>query len=430
MTTGPSQTPVGTQAWGGFGSPTLVLVIFLFFMVNLFQNADRVILAVLLEPIRKDLNLADDQVGALGFAFAITYGVAGLVVGRLADTSSRRRVLIWSVGLFSLATIACGWAQNFVQLFIGRVVVGGGEAGSVPSKYSMVGDLFRPEHRASALSLVQAGLGIGSTVGLVGAGLLADTVGWRMTFVCFGVPGLLLALSLLLVREPPRGAFELKTADTKPQSIAASLAGLFGNRSYLGILVAYTVAMFALMGMSYWLPSYLVRTFDLSLARLGVTLGFVNGGSAIVGLVIGAAVAARLVKRDRRWEMWIPGICLAAHAVAAFVLFKATTPTVAFIASGAGAFCAGFLTGPLSASIQSVVSARQRGMATALVMFSAASIGQGLSPYLIGVGSKMLASEFGEQSLGRVLVWLTGAFLVSAVLFFTGGRRFNLDRVD
>lgn len=413
-----------------FGSPALVLVIFLFFMVNLFQNADRVILAVLLEPIRKDLRLEDDQVGALGFAFAATYGIAGLVVGRLADISSRSRVLVWSVGLFSLATMACGWAQSFVQLFIGRVLVGGGEAGSVPSKYSMIGDLFRPEQRASALSLVQAGLGVGSMIGLMAGGLLADAVGWRWTFVCFGAPGLLLTLALLLVREPPRGTFEAKPATEAPQGLGGSIAALFRNRSYLGILVAYTVAMCALMGTSYWLPSYLVRTFDLSLGRLGVTLGFVNGSASLVGLVIGAAVAARLVKGDRRWEMWIPGACLLLYGLASLVLYMATSSLVAFAAAGAGAFVAGFLTGPLSASIQSVVGSRHRGMATAIVMFSSALIGQGMAPYLIGVASKLLAADYGDEALRHVLVWLPAVFVLSAVLFVTGASRFEHDRVD
>jgi MFS family permease len=421
----PADGPVWTRGY-------LNWIIFAFFLVNLLATMDRTIMAVLVEPIKRELLLSDGEVGALSFAFAIFYALFGLVLGRLTDTWSRGKLLSLSIALFSMATAACGLIQNFAQLFIVRVFVGTGEAGSVPSKYSLVGDMFPPHRRAAALALIQAGLGVGSMAGLILGGVLADAVGWRMTFVLFGVPGLVLALALAItVREPGRGRFEGGHAQgLVPPSLGSTLTALAANRTYVFIMLAYSVTTFAINGIGYWIPSFLVRSHGMSLTDVGLVYGTVSGASMLVGLALSAALTPRLLALERRWELWTPAGVNFLVAGCYFGLFSADSLTLALLFAGLTTFLLGLTVGPASSAIQSTVSARMRGVAVALTMFLSALVGQGLGPWAIGVASEILSQDRGAEALRQVLVVAPIVFLAGGALYLQGARTFNATRVD
>ncbi|MEM8987717.1 MAG: MFS transporter [Pseudomonadota bacterium] len=423
---------VGAKSDAASISPYLYYLIFMLFMANMFNQMDRTVLSVLIEPIRQDLSLTDNQIGSLGFAFAIFYATFGLFIGRLTDTHSRSKLLSIAIGVFSTATVVCGWVQNYVQLFIARVVVGAGEAGGVPTSYSIVGDSFRPEHRASALALVYGGVAVGSAVGLILAGVLADAVGWRMTFVLFGIPGLLLALGVwFTVKEPLRGRFEgAEVQAAEAPSLVETIRTLSGNRTFIFITFAYSISLFCMYGIGYWLPSYLIRSLGMSLTQVGLIYGPIVGLTMAVGLIVSAVLVPKLLKADRRWELWLPGAMNALAAVCYVALFTAQTLLTAIVFASMASFLIGITVGPASAGIQSTVTARKRGVAVAVVMFVSALFGQGLGPWLIGIASDMLASAHGEDSLRIALRYSPIVFLIGSLFYYLGGRSFNSDRVD
>ncbi|MBY0305531.1 MAG: MFS transporter [Sphingomonas sp.] len=417
---------------GRFGSAYLYYLVFIFFMTNLLSTMDRAILPVLVEPIRKEFGMTDSQVGSLSMAFAIFYAIFGLLLGRLTDTWSRSKLLGISIGLFSIGTMVTGYVHNFVQLFIMRTSVGVGEAGSLPASYSLIGDSFKPQHRASAMALIQSGLAIGSTLGLILAGVLAQSLGWRNTFIAFGVPGLLLALMILLtVKEPARGRFERPSAavDLQP-SFASTIKTLASNRTFSFIVFAYSVTSFGIYGLGYWIPALLIRSYQMSMRDIGLVYGSIAGSSIVVGMLIGAAVAAPLLKADRRWEMWMPGIVNILITFSYIIAFSVNSLTLTLTFIGISTFLLGFTVGPASASIQSTVPARMRGVAVAITMFISAFIGQGLGPWGIGIVSTALAPTLAEGSLKAVLQFVPVVFLSGGILYIIGAKTFHRDRVD
>ncbi len=407
--------------------------IFVFFLVNLVSQMDGVVLAILAEPIREDLGLTDNQLGMLRFAFSAFYAIFGLFIGRLTDTWSRKKLLAISVYLFSLATAISGAANNFVQLFLTRVFVGIGEAGGVPTKYSMTGDIVAPENRARALALITSGLGIGSMFGLILGGYLADTIGWRMTFLAFAIPGLIVGLLVTLtIREPRRGVFE-KNADTVAEvpSIKASLNMLRGNSSFIYIVLGYSATIFGLTGVGYWMPSFLVRSYGVSLTEVGAVYGAANGIGLLAGLSLSATFSPWLLRRDRAWEMRLPGLVNLVVVFTYLAMFLwANSPVEVYVLAGLSAFFLGLTLGPASSAIQSTVTARIRGMAIALTMLISSFLGQGLAPWLLGYISDLLRPEYGEDSLRIALAIGPVVLAVGGFLYLLGTRRFKEHLVD
>src|SRR5688572_660502 len=206
---------VGAYAW--YALIVLVLVYALNFI-------DRQILSILAEDIKSDLDLEDAQIGFLyGTAFAVFYALFGIPLGRLADSWYRGRVMAIGLALWSSMTALSGFGNSFGMLAVARIGVGVGEAAASPAAYSMISDWFPKEKRATALSIYSSGLYIGGALSLPIGGFVLSRwnlaypdpataplglVGWQAAFLAVGIPGLLIALWVLSLREPQRGASE------------------------------------------------------------------------------------------------------------------------------------------------------------------------------------------------------------------------------
>ena len=153
-------------------------------VVYVFNFIDRQILAILLEPIRKDLSLTDTQLGFLsGVAFAIFYAIMGIPIARMADRRNRVNIISWSLAAWSVMTALCGLALNFWQLMLGRIGVAVGEAGASPASHSLISDYFAPETRATAMGIYALGVPIGTLIGLLAGGWLVHFFDWRTAFI-------------------------------------------------------------------------------------------------------------------------------------------------------------------------------------------------------------------------------------------------------
>ncbi|HEY5711611.1 MAG TPA: MFS transporter, partial [Allosphingosinicella sp.] len=237
--------PIRVSAYGWYALFVLVLV----YIINF---VDRQIISILAQDIKSDLNLEDAQIGFLyGTAFAVFYALFGIPLGRLADSWYRGRLIAIGLGLWSSMTALSGFATSFSMLATARIGVGIGEASASPAAYSMISDYFPKEKRATALSIYSAGLYIGGGLSLPLGGLVSSKwnaafpiaadaplglVGWQAAFLAVGLPGLLLALWVLTLREPQRGA-----SDRLPQPVVQPNAWRNFGAELMAILPPFTL---------------------------------------------------------------------------------------------------------------------------------------------------------------------------------------------
>ena len=207
----------------------LRLTLAVLLVVYVFNFLDRQIVTILAEPIARDLDLSDTQIGVLtGLAFALFYTAMGVPIARIADNphTNRATVIAVSLAIWSAMTALCGLAQNFSHLLLARFGVGVGEAGGTPPSHSLITDKAPPEKRASAFGIYQLGPPIGGLIGMVLGGVLADSVGWRHAFLLVGLPGLLLALVVRwLVKDPRMSRAATQVEQGRTQALAIRKAG-------------------------------------------------------------------------------------------------------------------------------------------------------------------------------------------------------------
>ena len=215
-TAGPDAYPSSGYAWYVVGVLTLAYI---------FSFIDRQVLSLMVGPIQKDLGIDDFQMSLLmGPSFAVFYTLFGIPLGRLADTRSRRVIISLGIAVWSIMTAGCGLTKTFWQLAVMRMGVGVGEASLSPSAYSLISDYFRPQRRSTAMSVYSMGIYIGSGMAfLLGGFIMKLAAGtdstplpwiggvhsWQLVFLAVGLPGLLVSLLLLTVREPVRKGVRL-----------------------------------------------------------------------------------------------------------------------------------------------------------------------------------------------------------------------------
>lgn len=275
---------------------------------------DRGILALLIEPIKRDLGLSDLQMSwLLGPAFGIFYVTLGLPIGMLADRASRRNLLMAGIVLWSLATTACGLARGFAQLFAARVLVGVGEATLSPTALSLISDLFSRANAMRAVTLFAMGQSIGAGLAFLLGGQLvlavsaASTVAWpvvgvlapwQLAFVAVGLPGLLVAALMLTIREPVRRGFT-GGSDGQPGSLGGALRYMRERPGTFGALMLGN-SVVTIIGYSYfWVPSMLTRTWGMSAGVAGVAYGAILAAGGPIGIVLGARLVKHFYAKGR-----------------------------------------------------------------------------------------------------------------------------------
>ena len=394
-------------------------------VVALFNFFDRSIFSVLAVSIKSDLDLSDTQIGLLGgFGFALFYAIVGIPLARIADRHNRVTLVSACLAVWSLATAACGVASGFISLLLARVGVGAGEAGCFPPSYSVLSDYYPPARRAFAIGVFHFWGNIGFLMGLVGAGILSDLFGWRAAFIIFGLPGVLFAVILkLTVREPVRGA--LDNARTPMEAgLREAVKVLIARGAYIHLLIAYSLSALAFYAILLWLPQFFARTFSMTQSELGIYYGFAFGGGMIVGVGLGAVIAPRFIAKNRRWEMLFPAIAALLSLPLALGILVVPSQTTALILTFLFCAFASAGLGPGFAAVQSLSEPGIRATASALVLFAAAIVGQGLGPTLVGILSDALSASLGERSLSFSIAFTAGAFGWSSLHGWLGSRRF------
>ena len=348
---------------------------------------DRQILAVLAEPIKRDLALSDTHLGLLyGLAFAVFYSILGIPLGRLADRFDRARILTVSVALFSLMTALCGVAASYGQFLLARIGVGVGEAGTNPPSHSMIADLFPVDRRSTAMSIFALGPCLGVLLGFLVGGWLGQILGWRAAFLIAGVVGLVVAAAAhWLLRDPARvGAQGVTQQLHALPGLRAVWRKLWQHKSTRHLFIgaaAYSVAAYAATG---WLPAFLVRSHGLSVSAAGTALALTIGIVGGAGTLLGGLLADRIGKRNGAWRLRIVAIASLAAIPAwlALLFVEGLFATLALLLP-CGALLAFYL-GPTFAMVQSLVDPRMRAVAAALLLLVMNIIGLGFGPVASG----------------------------------------------
>lgn len=399
-------------------NPAVLLTLLL--LVNVVNYMDRMVLSVLLVPIKAEFDISDTEVGFVtGFGFAFFYALAGIVIGKIADRVDRVRLLSLAVAFWSLMTVATGGAQTFMHLLLARLGVGIGEASAVPTGFALISDSFPLEKRAAPMAVFASGSTIGTLVGMAAGGWIGSMWGWRTAFFLAGAVGLLLApVLLLLLRDVPRG-FSDTAASSKG---SARVADLFRNGPYLRMAIGAALFSFVLFGVSTWMPAYFVRRFDLALAEVGLQLGLALGIGGGLGMIAGGLVTNRLTRSDVRWLAWLP--CLAALGAFPFYQFAmfAETSWLASVLLCAGGTIGGMAYGAISTAMLAVVDSgiRVRAAAVSTVLGSVLGIGSG--PLVVGLVSDGLRADLGDAGALRAgLAVCVSAMLLAAWLFYGAG---------
>jgi MFS family permease len=388
--------------------------------LNALNYLDRFLIAPLLPLIIAGLALRDRQAGLLQSAFILVYSVACPVAGWLGDRRSRLRIAALGVALWSLATFASGLASAFAWLLLARALVGIGEATYTVVTPSLLADHFPPERRGRALSIFYAAMPFGIAIGYVLGGQIGARYGWQPAFFVAGGPGLVCALALLLLREPPRGRFDAATEAARGSSARDLLRTLKQRPSFFYNMAAQTIYTFTMGGLGAWMPTYFVRERHLRVDQAGTMFGVLLLATGFLGTLVGGQVGDRLARKYAGAHFVFSAIVLIAAMPFAALAVLAPSPHVFWPAMGAALFCLFLINGPLNAAMVNVLPTHVRARGVGVHTTTIHLFGDACSPFLIGLASDAIGL--------RMPVLVTGLLVgISGVLLLIGRTRFIAD---
>ena len=361
------------------------------FAINAANFFDRQILGALGEPIRREWQLSDGALGALGTAFTLLYAFAGVPLGRLADRASRTRILSAGVFVWSLLTGLSGLARGFWELFALRLGVGVGEAACAPAATSLIGDLFPAERRARALAVFMLGLPFGIAASYAVASAVAEAWGWRTAFYLAALPGFACAAAALLITEPRRGVAEsrgvgVRRREGSPYRLVLAIPTMWW------LILSGAVHNFNMYAISSFLSPYLMRFHGASLRDAGLVSMMVYGLGGGVGLLLGGAAADAAVRRRSNGRALVAAAAILGSIPLLYLALARPPGDTRGFALLAGAACVLLYVyyPAVYSAIQDVVEPALRGTAMALYFLAMYVLGASLGP----IGTGVLSDRF------------------------------------
>jgi MFS family permease len=404
----------------GVGRWHTVAVLFLALLISF---ADRLVINLVVDPIRSELALSDLKVSLLqGAGFAVFFALAGLPAGRLADRANRPKLIVLGLILWSTGAVICGIADSFSIFLTGRVAVGLGEAALVPAASSLIIDLFSGERRGLALGTFSLGATFGTGTALFGGGvllngieagwfetipLLATLSPWRQLFLVTAFPGFVLVPLLLAVREPSR-----KHRGDHPPFGTVVRRLLADDGTVLRVCLVKGALAAGDYGLISWLPTLLQRRYALSALEAGTMVGAAITASGILASIMGGGLSDQLVRRwgtSARSGALLP--CYSLTIMGAIATLMAEDGVIATAAFGIWALgsIAGYVIGHVV--MQENVPDEMRATTVAFSLAATALLGIGLGPTLVplvarafGPGGDSLQNAMGTVALMSALL--------------------------
>lgn len=388
---------------------------------------DRIVVNVLVEPLKAEFDLTDTQVSFMGLAFAVLNILAGIGVARFAERTTRVTLIAAGTLIWSVATALCGLAASWTQLLLARVGVGLGEAVGLPGNQSVVADYFPPEKRGFAISVLLLAPPVGAFVGFVGGAWIAQNFDWRWTFILAAVPGLILGvLVYLFVAEPPRGQHDVDASEEVPP-IGAVLRRFALLPSARHLVIGSTVAATIGFGLNYFFTSLMIRRFGLPIGEAGLYAGLIASLPAAVSVLASGWLADKFGPTRPAAYALIPGLCLLVSGpFYAFAITREDLTLLLGLVTILAVLQFGYL-GVTFATLQNVMHPRMRATASALLN-AVYGIAGGLGPIALGAMSDEL--EPGRApgvGLAMAMALLSLAYLWAAAHYLLAARHVGRD---
>jgi predicted MFS family arabinose efflux permease len=399
-------------------------------IVYMFNFIDRQILAILLPAIRDEFQVGDTILGLLaGTAFALFYVILGIPIAQLADRFNRRNLIAIAVAVWSGMTVLSGWASNVVYLALARVGVGIGEAGCSPPAHAMIADYYPPERRSSAMGFYTLGISAGIMLAYLAGGWVAQNIGWREAFFIVGAPGLLLALIVrFTVPEPARGASEQRTDSGKQPSLIFVTRFLLARRSFLYMAVAAGLSAFVGYSVVNFMPSFMVRSFGIDVAALGLWLGLIYGFSGGFGFFMGGYIADHIGRSGHRKALRFIAMAMIVTVLFNVPVFLSSSAFGCLVALIIPVAVSNFYLAPVLSQVQNLVALRMRSVASALMLLIINVIGLAMGPPLTGLLSDALEPRFGPESMRYSLLIVSSLLLpLAGWFYYQAGRSIEDD---
>lgn len=393
--------------------------LFVLTLVSIFNYLDRSLLGLALPAIKAELGSSDTVLGLVsGLAFILFYSTLGIPIAWLADRVNRRNIIAAGLAFWSAMTALTGYVSTIWQLGVVRLLMGAGEACGMAPSNSIIADLVKPDRRPLALAIFGTAAPLAYVALFPLAGWIAQHHGWRMMFVAMGLPGVALALLMMLtVKEPAR------TAPPPPRlslarSLFGDLAALFSNRCFAWIFAGVTLMGANVWAAGAWTPTFFARVHHLSVSEVANIVGPTRGLIGIAGILIGGALIDRLPKNKDFWRLGIPAIaCFLAGPSEALFLLGTSYP------AWVGGFAiSSFFTlihqAPIFAAVVNIVGARRRALGISVVLLGASLIGNALGPSAVGLISDLLHPRFGNEAIRYSMLIIAVTPVLAALCFW------------
>ena len=378
--------------------------------LNLLNYVDRSVLFAVQPLVQSEFALSNTQVGYLTSAFLLFYMVAAPFVGPLADRYSRKIIIVLGAIFWSALTLLTAVTHNYTELLIRHTLVGIGEATFVTIAPTFVADMFPENKRGRILGVFYLAIPVGTAAGYLLGGNLGAHYGWRSPFYVAAVPGFLLAIAVLFLREPQRGQFD----SLRETPGGRTLRGLARNPAFWTATLGMAAMTFALGGIQVWMPTFLSRTRGYSLESANFTFGIIIVIDGILASLAGGWLGDYLLPRMKSTYYLVSAASMALGVplmiVALFVKGQAMIPAIAL-----AAFFLLFNTAPLNAAVINSVDSHIRVTALAVNIFIIHLLGDVPSPTMMGWVAD-------RRSLQAAFVLPVIAMIISSAILFYGMR--------
>ena len=422
------------QEKGEEAQPAKWWVLLLLTLVYAVNIADRYVVSTLIEPIKHEFGLSDSEVGLMtGVAVALFYVTLSLPLGLLADRVNRKWMISVALVVWSGFTMLCGASVGALAFFIARLGVGAGEAGCMPAAVSLLADKFRPSLRGTAMSLFSIGAALGALMGSAGGGWMEQHHGWRAALLVFGAAGLPLAAVVVLgFREPGRGVFDVRQSPPARAGFRATLEHILRCRSLLHVIAGTTVLTFWGWGLVWWTPSFLVRSFQMTVGGAGEFLGMVHGIGGVLAMLGAAYVLSRAFARSDIVQARMVAWLTAAATLPSFMAYASASQALAQAMLWAFIPAIYLYIGPSISMAQNLTPAAMRGQVIGIIVFATNIANLVIAPQAIGFLSDCIAPHVGgaAESLRYVLMAVSWTGLWAAWHFRAAARHMRSERLE
>jgi predicted MFS family arabinose efflux permease len=377
--------------------------------MNFVNYLDRYILPAVQEQVKGEFHLSDSQMGSLTFYFFVAYVCASPVTGWLGDRFPRKYMIVGCALIIAAMNFLTAHVTGFWELNVRHMALGVGEASFGIFAPALIADFYAEDKRNGALTIFNVAIPVGSALGFLAGGNIAQSHGWRMAFIASAVPGAVIALLILFfMREPQRVKAEKHAVDK------GGVLSLMKNEAYLCAILGYAAVTFALGGISFWIPTFLQRFNGRDIGAAGTIVGTLTVACGLGGTIVGGVTAQWWSKKTGRALYYVPALS-AALAVPPAVLAFFGPSTWTLPALGVAIFFIFLGTGPVNAATLNAVPANLRSVAMAGQLFALHVFGDMPSSWVIGKVSDKTNLRLG---LGVTLI----SMAVGAVVFFVGSR--------